>query len=181
MSPPRCQMEVRTAEAEAALALVREGAVYGCVAAMTPGQDNASGTSMTPLGTLRYMCVATPAFAAHWFGDGFSAEAVKLAPAVVSERKLLGRFLQQELDYSGPYPRHTLPMPDSCIADGVAYGLVPELLAVAPVAAGSLVDLTPGRTLDVMLAWHAWNIDTPFTRTLSEHVVATARKFLLQP
>jgi LysR family transcriptional regulator, chromosome initiation inhibitor len=180
MSPPRCQMEVRTAESEDALALVREGAVYGCVAAVTPGQDIANGTSMTRLGTMRYQCVATPAFAAHWFGDGFIVDAVQLAPAVVSERKLLGRFLQQELGFAGAHPRHTLPMPDSCIADGVAYGLIPELLAIGPVAAGSLVDLLPGRTLDVELAWHAWNIDTPFTRTLSEHVVATARKYLLQ-
>jgi LysR family transcriptional regulator (chromosome initiation inhibitor) len=181
MMPPRCQMEVRTAEAEEALALVREGAVYGCVAAVAPGQDNASGTSMTVLGTMRYQCVATPAFAAHWFGDSFQVDAVKLAPAVVSERKLLGRFLQQQLGFTGAHPRHMLPVPDACIADGVAYGLMPELLAVAPVAAGSLVDLLPGRTLDVELAWHAWNIDTPFTRTLSEHVIATAKKYLLQP
>jgi LysR family transcriptional regulator (chromosome initiation inhibitor) len=43
-----------------------------------------------------------------------------------------------------------------------------------------LVDLAPGRHADVALNWHAWNLDTPFTRALSEQVVATAQRHLLQ-
>ena len=64
--------------------------------------DLANGTSMQPLGVLRQVCVATPAFAGHWFGDGFSLDAVKLAPAVVAEPGLLASFLARQLNF--PYP-----------------------------------------------------------------------------
>ncbi|MES2127809.1 MAG: ArgP/LysG family DNA-binding transcriptional regulator [Pseudomonadota bacterium] len=185
LSPPRCQFAVAAADAEHALKLVREGAVFGAVASAPDGPaDHANGTSSTPLGILRYLCVATPVFAGHWFGDGFSIEAVKLAPAVVSERKLLAGFLARHFDYKGAFPHHTLPVSgalNGCISAGVAYGLMPELQALALIDKGSLVDLNPGKTFDQALAWHAWNIDTPFTRTLSEHIVETARRTLFQP
>ena len=125
--------------------------------------------------------MATPAFAGHWFGDGFSAEAVALAPAVVDERNLLARYLAQQFEMRAAFPHHSLPVSkalDGCITGALAYGLMPELRALSLIALEQLVDLTPGRTYDVRLAWHAWNIDTPFTRALSEHIVATGRRFL---
>ena len=188
MQPPRCQLDIRQADSEQALRLVREGAVFACVAAADGvdggnGNSGTNGTSATPLGLLRYNCVATPAFAAHWFGDGFSIEAARLAPAAVTERMLLGRYLAQEFDFSGAFPHHTMPAAalEGCIAQGAAYGLMPELTALSQIATGRLLDLTPGKTFAIPLAWHAWNIDTPFTRTLSEHIIDSARKYLLQP
>ena len=47
-------------------------------------------------------------------------------------------------------------------------------------ADGRLVDLAPGRHVDVALSWHAWNLDTPFTRALSEQIIATGRRYLLK-
>ena len=46
-------------------------------------------------------------------------------------------------------------------------------------ADGRLVDLAPGHYVDVALNWHAWNLDTPFTRALTEQIVATAQRYLL--
>ncbi len=184
LAPPRCQLAVQLADSAHALQLVREGAVFGCVAGADDGAEAAAGTTASALGLMRYVCVATPAFAGHWFGDGFSAEAVALAPAVVSERKLLARYLAQQWDIVAAFPHHTLPVSpalDGCITRGVAYGLMPALQAGAAIAAGSLVDLTPGKTHDMGVSWHAWNIDTPFTRALSEHIIATARHCLPQP
>ncbi|MES2317916.1 MAG: ArgP/LysG family DNA-binding transcriptional regulator [Pseudomonadota bacterium] len=184
LAPPRCQLDVQLADSAHALRLVREGAVFGCVAGDDDGDDAAAGTTASALGLMRYVCVATPAFAGHWFGDGFSSEAVTLAPAVVSERKLLARYLAQQWEYSAAFPHHTLPVSpalDGCITSGVAYGLMPALQAAAALDAGSLLDLTPGKTFDLPLRWHAWNIDTPFTRALSEHIIVTARTCLPQP
>jgi LysR family transcriptional regulator (chromosome initiation inhibitor) len=70
----------------------------------------ANGPQVTPLGRMRYVCVATKAFANHWFGDGFIADAVQLAPAVVSDRDMMSGFLQQVLGWRGAYPHHTLPL-----------------------------------------------------------------------
>lgn len=184
LAPPRCQFDIQLADGERALRLVREGAVFACVAESDGAGESAIGTSAIPLGLLRYTCVATPAFAGHWFGDGFIAEAVALAPAVVSERRQLARFLAQQFGAEAPFPHHTMPVSnalDGCIVHGVAYGLMPELSALSRIAAGQLIDLTPGRTYSTALSWHAWNIDTPFTRALTEHIVTSARRYLPQP
>jgi LysR family transcriptional regulator (chromosome initiation inhibitor) len=185
LTPPRCQLDVQLAAGADALTLVREGAAFACVADDSAGPvEAAHGTSATALGVQRYLCVATPAFAGHWFGDGFSAEAAALAPGLSNARGLLARFLAAELGVQTACPQHLFDAPgalQSCLLSGAGYGLLPELLALAPLAAGQLVELRPGAGLDVALSWHAWNIDTPFTRTLSEHVSATARRFLRQP
>jgi LysR family transcriptional regulator (chromosome initiation inhibitor) len=57
---------------------------------------------------------------------------------------------------------------------------MPLLQVSAALAAERLVELTPGQPVDVALEWHAWNLDTPFTRALSEQIISTARRYLLQ-
>ena len=182
LAPPRCQLDVRLADSDSALQMVRDGSVFGCVAAESgTALDAAAATSVTPLGMLRYVCVATPVFAGHWFGDGFSAEAVQLAPAVVGQHGLLARFLAEQLSMREPFPHHTLPVEAArrgCVQDGLAYGLMPQRLAAPALATDRLVDLLPGRTLDVPLSWHAWTLDTPFTKLLSEQIVQSARDYL---
>ena len=182
LAPPRCQLDVRLADSDSALQMVRDGSVFGCVAAESgTALDAAAATSVTPLGTLRYVCVATPVFAGHWFGDGFSAEAVQLAPAVVGQHGLLARFLAEKLSMREPFPHHTLPVEAArrgCVQDGLAYGLMPQRLAAPALATDRLVDLMPGSTLDMPLSWHAWTLDTPFTKLLSEQIVKSARDYL---
>ncbi|WP_426089536.1 ArgP/LysG family DNA-binding transcriptional regulator [Janthinobacterium sp. PSPC1-1] len=182
LAPPRCQLDVRLADSDSALQMVRDGSVFGCVSAESgTAIDAAAATSVTPLGMLRYVCVATPVFAGHWFGDGFSAEAVQLAPAVVGQHGLLARFLAEQLSMREPFPHHTLPVEAArrgCVQDGLAYGLIPQRLAAPALATERLVDLLPGSTLDVPLSWHAWTLDTPFTKLLSEQIVKSARAYL---
>lgn len=181
LSPPRCQLHVQQADTGMALHLVREGSVFGCVAA-GPAEAQANGPQVTPLGRMRYVCVATRAFAGHWFGDGFSTEAARLAPAVVSDRDMMSGFLHEVLDLRGAYPHHTLPMSAAvteCVFGGLAYGLLPWQQVSAALNDERLVDLAPGHFVDVPLNWHAWNLDTPFTRALSEQIVATAKRHLL--
>jgi LysR family transcriptional regulator (chromosome initiation inhibitor) len=184
LAPPRCQLDLQLADTEQALRLVREGAVFGSVSGAPQGlAELGGGTSSTPLGLMRYVCVATKGFAAHWFGDGFSLEAARLAPAAVSPSNFLAVYLGQQLGLRGSFPHHVMPSAASvqtCIAGGLAYGLLPELSALSLLNTDRLVDLHPGHTHDVDLYWHAWNIDTPYTRTLSEHIVDTARRHLLQ-
>ena len=138
---------------------------------------------MTALGTLRHVCVATPAFAGHWFGEGVSGDAVQLAPAIVSERELMTRWLADAAGIRGGFPHHTLPSP-SALADaimrGLAYGVLPQALAADALLDGRLVELAPGSAVDVALHWHAWDLDTPFTRALDEQVIRTARQHCLQ-
>jgi LysR family transcriptional regulator (chromosome initiation inhibitor) len=181
LSPPRCQLNVQQADAQLALHLVREGSVFGCVAAGA-AEPQANGPQVTPLGRMRYVCVATKAFAGHWFGDGFSEAAARLAPAVVCDRDMMSGFLQQSLAMHGAYPHHTLPLSaasSECVFGGLAYGLLPWQQVSAALSDERLIDLAPGHYVDVELHWHAWNLDTPFTRALSEQIIVTAKRYLL--
>ncbi|HEX8403165.1 MAG TPA: ArgP/LysG family DNA-binding transcriptional regulator [Duganella sp.] len=187
LSPPRCQLNIQQATRAMALHLVREGSVFGSIAAAQgPGDGDgghaASGPEVTPLGKMRYVCVATPLFAGHWFGDGFSVEAARLAPAVVCDGDMMGEFLRDVLNMDGPYPRHTMPLSaasSECVHGSLSYGLMPLAQVSKALADGRLVDLAPGRHVDVALNWHAWNLDTPFTRALSEQIIVTGRRYLL--
>ncbi|MQA38162.1 ArgP/LysG family DNA-binding transcriptional regulator [Rugamonas aquatica] len=183
LSPPRCQLKVQLADQRMALHLVQEGSVFGSIAAAQEHPDpHANGPDVTPLGKLRYVCVATPAFAGHWFGDGLSLEAARLAPAVVSDQDMMAGFLRTVLDLNGPYPHHTMPLSAAvteCVHGSLAYGLMPQIQVASALANDRLVDLAPGHYVDVALNWHAWNLDTPFTRALTEQIVATAKRFLL--
>jgi LysR family transcriptional regulator (chromosome initiation inhibitor) len=183
LSPPRCQLKVQQATQQMALHLVQEGSVFGCIAAAQEHPDqHANGPEVTPLGKLRHVCVATPLFAGHWFGDGFSAEAVRLTPAVTSDPEMMADFLRQALDINGPTPHHTMPISaaaSECIYGSLSYGLMPLAQVSAALADGRLIDLAPGHHIDVALNWHAWNLDTPFTRALTEQIIATARRYLL--
>ncbi|QGZ40225.1 LysR family transcriptional regulator (chromosome initiation inhibitor) [Pseudoduganella flava] len=182
LMPPRCQLEVRAAPRQQALPLVRDGAVFGAIA--EPDGSDGRGPTVTPLGAMRYVAVATPQFAAHWFGDGFMAQAVKLAPAVTHDHELTARFLAEHLALGDTYPHHTLPLStalNDCLFGGLAWGLLPYLQAAHALAQGQLLDLLPGAYVDVPLAWHAWELETPFTQALAEQVITVAGKYLVQP
>lgn len=181
LAEPACVFHISIDDQDYTLNQLREGRVFACVTSAT---ELVAGTTMTSLGVMRYLCVASPAFAARWFKDGFTAEAVRQAPALVYDRKdtLHSRYLSHQLGMTGRFPSHTLGASEAFVRfveAGFAYGVMPLLQAQAGLAAGRLIDVTPGNGLDVPLAWHAWSIDTPLTRAISESVVATARKSLL--
>ena len=183
LTPPSCLLTIHLDDQDHTLSQLREGRVFACVTSQTM---EVAGTTSTPLGVMRYVCVAAPAFAAHWFGDGFSPEAVLRAPALVFNRRdaLHEQYLLHRLGALPAFPRHALAAAEPFvrfIEAGFAYGMVALLQVREELAAGSLIDLTPGDGLDVALIWHAWDIQTPLTRALSDSVIETARRCLDLP
>ncbi len=181
LTPPSCLLDIHLDDQDHTLSQLREGRVFACVTSETA---QVAGTTSTPLGVMRYICVAAPAFAARWFGDGFGVDAVLRAPALVFNQRdaLLERYIEHRLGAPQRYPHHSLASSEAFvrfIEAGVAYGMVPVLQVRKELAAGTLVDVTPGDGLDVALIWHAWDIQTPLTRRLSERIIETARKWLL--
>jgi LysR family transcriptional regulator (chromosome initiation inhibitor) len=57
---------------------------------------------------------------------------------------------------------------------GLGWALVPEQIARDDIAAGRLVDLTPGRHLDVPLYWQCWRMESALLGALTEAVRRTA-------
>jgi LysR family transcriptional regulator (chromosome initiation inhibitor) len=179
LTPPRCLVELRLDDQDQTLRQLREGRVVACVSTAT---EAVAGTSMTPLGAMRYHCVAAPAFARTWLPDGLTAAAVARAPALVfnGSDTLHARFLRQQ-GLPATFPSHSFPSSEGFvrfIEAGHGYGMVPWLQAGAALQAGTLVDVAPGAFIDVALVWHRWNIQTELTRALSEHVIAAAARVL---
>ncbi len=181
LTPSSCLIDVRIADQDHTLRQLREGRVVACV---TSSAEAVAGTVMTPLGVMRYHCVAAPAFAARWFADGLTVEAAARAPALVFDQHdaLHRNYLRQQLGWDGAFPQHAFGTSEGVvrmIEAGHAYGMLPAQQAGAALAAGTLLDLTPGAHFDVALAWHCWNVQTALTRALSDSVVATAARWLL--
>jgi LysR family transcriptional regulator (chromosome initiation inhibitor) len=60
------------------------------------------------------------------------------------------------------------------IADGLGWGMVSEHEADAFASAGTLVDLVPGRWLDVALHWQRWSVRAAVLDDLTERVARAA-------
>ena len=162
--------------------LMRSGHVAGCI-----------GTKATPiqggechfLGCMRYLCLATPAFAARYFPDGFTSTALQQAPAIIFSGKddLHSQFLQQVAAYDGTVPHITLPTPQGFVQAtrlGLAYSLLPELMIDDDLDSGRLLDLLPGQYVDLALYWHHWRVESSLAGELTDALLSHARQVLRQ-
>ncbi len=151
-------------------------------AAVTSQQRPVAGCSSRPLGAIRYLPVAAPAFASRWFGGGQDAAALEAAPLVDFDRRdaLQTRYLSGlGADPARP-PRHHVPASaDFATAAllGFGWALVPEQQAVPALADGRFVHLD-GQPLDVPLHWQRWKLDSPVLARIEDAVVAAARSEL---
>jgi len=160
--------------------LLRDGTVAACLGTRA---EPLQGCRCLALGRMDYLCLATPDFAARWFPSGLDLEAAGRAPAVVFNRKdrMHARFLAGLLGQEAKFPAHYLPSSEQfleLVAAGLAYGMVPGLQAKSRLAAGSLVDLAPGRAEAAALYWHAWGLRTGRLDRLTAQVVRAAREIL---
>jgi LysR family transcriptional regulator (chromosome initiation inhibitor) len=166
-----CEDQDRTAQ------LLRDGAV---MAAVTADATPVQGCRVRPLGAMRYRAMAAAGFVARWFPDGPVPSAWAAAPVVAftSDDLLQHRFVgglprgPQELGPVHHVPSH--PAYTAVIADGLGWGMVSEHEADAFVRGGTLVDLVPGRWLDVALHWQRWSVRAAVLDDLTDRVVAAA-------
>lgn len=160
--------------------LLASGAV---MAAVTSDSTPVPGCTSTPLGRMRYRAYATPAYAARWFPDGLTPSTLALAPRIDFDRKdtLQDRFTRRLAKRALNPPRHYVPASaDFAIATrlGLGWALLPADHAHSALTAGELVDLAPGRHLDVPLHWQQWKLRSSLIDTLATEVRAEARHAL---
>lgn len=179
----RVTLDIVLDEQNYTYALLEQGAA---VAGVSSEPKAMRGCIVLPLGTIRYRMLASPAFAARWFPQGFERGAARQAPVVVFSRKdrLQAEFIQMELGLlPGSYPVHYVPASDpfmDAVRLGLGYGMLPAQQYGNAVETGELVDLVPGRYIDVPLYWHAWRVQSPALERLGRAVVDAARAALHQ-
>lgn len=153
------------------------------LAAVSASAEPVQGCSSAPLGRMRYLATASPAFVGRWFARGVDAESLGAAPCLVFNRKdrLQERWLRRVTRRELAPPSHQLPSSqafvDAALA-GLGWGMNPQALAQPHLAARRLVELVPGRAIDVPLYWQASRLALPALARLTDAVLASAREHL---
>ncbi|MAJ63260.1 MAG: ArgP/LysG family DNA-binding transcriptional regulator [Alphaproteobacteria bacterium] len=157
----------------------------GEVSAAISGKPGAvQGCNCVPLGALRYMATASPAFVKRWFADGVTAKALSVAPCMTFNIKdrLQANWAERLTGQRMVLPTHWLPSThgfvDAALA-GLGWGMNPEPLVRAHVAAGRLISLSPSEPHDVPLFWHVSRLAAPALEPLSRKVRAVAARHLV--
>lgn len=159
---------------------LRSGAV---LAAVTGTARPAAGCSVRPLGAMRYVAAASPAFVKRHFAAGVGAGTLARAPSLVFNTKdeLQDRWVRRQCHRHVELPRHTLPSPQAFVTAAVAgmgWGLQPLALVAPLLADGTLVELVPGTPLDVPLHWQHARAASALLDGLGREVAAAARAAL---
>jgi LysR family transcriptional regulator, chromosome initiation inhibitor len=144
------------------------------MAAVTSQHVPVQGCRVEKLGAMRYLAVAAPDLDFQDFGT---------APVILLNRKdgLQHRFLATITRRHVDPPVHYVPAAAAFVEAvrlGLGWALIPEQIARADIAAGRVVDLTPGRHLDVPLYWQYWRMESAVLSALTTAVRTAARAVL---
>jgi LysR family transcriptional regulator (chromosome initiation inhibitor) len=160
--------------------LLRGGDV---LAAVTSDPAAVQGCTAAPLGALRYVPAAAPAFADRW-RRGRSPDWAAMPTVVFNDKDDLQDDLLRRQDVVRLSPViHQVPSTADfyqAVRLGLGWGMLPEPQARADLAAGTLVLLSP-EVIDVPLYWQRWRLDSPRLTALTDAVLAAAARHLLAP
>jgi len=164
--------------------LLRHGRV---AAAVTTESRAVTGCRVTKLGVMRYRASASPEFVARWLSEGPIEQTLPAAPMLVYDRnddlqdgylRALTRGRYDRGEQQSGRLRRLIPTSEaylSAVARGLGWGMIPdEQSAMLP--EGALVDLVPGRVVDVPLYWQQWKLDSPALKALSDAVIEAAHR-----
>lgn len=168
-------LELLVDDQDVGLRRMRAGEVAGCVCAT---EQPVAGARSLPLGAMRYLAVASPAFMARYFAEGVSHAALRQAPAIVfgPDDQLQHRFLAG-CGFTENFPHHLCPSSEGfvrLIDAGLGWGLVPALQIRSELATGRLQEVLPGNPVDVPLYWHYWRNGGRLLEALTEQLASTA-------
>lgn len=167
-------VRVHVEDQDHSAALLRAGDVIGAV---TSDPVAVQGCAARPLGSMRYVPMATPAVRdAHRRGGGVDWARMPVvrfnAKDDLQHDFLAGRGVAGD----GP-PVHVVPSSQGFLAAvvaGLGWGMVP-VAQLGDVPAGALVRLAGTRHVDVPLHWQAWRLRSPRIDRLADAVAAAAR------
>jgi len=173
--------DIRVEDQEYSATLLREGNV---MAAVSASPQPIQGCRVEYLGNMRYRALAAPGFAACHFPCGVDADTLQCAAMLVFNRKdnLQRNFVRLFTEDAVSPPTHYLPSTHGFIdvaCSGLGWGMFPEDMVRAQTRSGELVEIAPGRHMDVPLYWHTWRFDSPTLAQVS-HAVRQAAGICLR-
>ncbi|HEY3504214.1 MAG TPA: LysR family transcriptional regulator ArgP [Actinocatenispora sp.] len=172
--------DIRREDQDHSAALLRQGVV---MAAITTDARPVQGCRVTRLGVMRYRPMASPAYVERWLSGGATVDALAAAPMLVFDRRddLQDAYLRRRTRRRLDPPRHHIPSTAdfaTAIRHGMGWGMLPEAQSAGGERDGALVDLDPGRHVDVTLHWQQWTLRTPALDRTADAIRAAARAHL---
>jgi LysR family transcriptional regulator, chromosome initiation inhibitor len=159
---------------------IRDGSVQGAV---TTQAEPVQGCRSVRLGRMRYLAVCAPAFFERYFAEGVTRESLRRAPCVDFNPKdqLQKRFMRRITRAEVEPPLHWIPHVAGFLracANGMGWGLCPERMIAAQLASGELVDMAPGKPIDVDLYWQSWRLSIGWLDDFGTALRKRAAEFL---
>ncbi|SFE16105.1 LysR family transcriptional regulator ArgP [Blastococcus tunisiensis] len=174
----RLRLDLHSSDQSHTSALLRAGTVMGAV---TSDAEPVAGCRVTPLGAMRYLPCATPAFADRWLPDGPDDEALRRAPVVVFDRRddLQHTYLRRHLTSTVDVPVHYVPSSAdflTAVELGFGWGMLPEL----QLADGkrTVTSFDPAGAVDVALHWQQWRLESDPLGRVADALIRAARAAL---
>ena len=140
---------------------LREGAVLGCVSTVS---EALRGCLVQPLGCMRYVAVASPAFVARRLPQGLNRANFAQLPWLLFNRKddMPATWVERAFGIADPrlIERHVPSSEAHARAAMMAWGIgvLPEQMAEPGLASGALLAVHAQVHVDVMLHWHQWKL-----------------------
>ncbi len=162
------------------LTLLREGAVG---AAITTESGQVPGCRSFPLGTMRYVPVASPALVSRFLLPGGEVDWERLPVLRYDDNDELQDLYLAGREVTAASPPSQIPsVPGlrTALVAGLGWLFVPEDTVGADLAEGRLVTLSDD-VVDIPLHWHVWKVPSHRLERLNEAVIEAARLGLRPP
>ena len=162
---------------------LRSGQVLGCVTTLKQAMR---GCRMVPLGAMHYVAVASSSFAQKHLSNGLTAHNFREVPFLSFNRKddMAAEFVARTFGLKRVALNHLfVPSTEGqlhAVKAGWAVGVLPELLVRPALAAGDIVDVSPGHTLPIQLYWHCWNLESEVLEALTQALIEASARDLDQ-
>jgi len=158
--PDGVLVDIRIEDQDHSAELLRAGVV---MAAVTTEPKPIAGCRSESLGAMRYFAMASPAYAERYLPGGLlgsGVDAARRAPMMRWDRRdaLQNQFLRKLFRRDMVVPEHYVPTTEGnteALRVGLGWGMMPEQLD-----RNGLIDMAPGRYLDVPLYWQHWKFES---------------------
>ncbi|EHM03277.1 transcriptional regulator, ArgP family [Acetobacteraceae bacterium AT-5844] len=154
------------------------------LAAVTTDPTPVQGCRTTPLGMLPYVAAASPAFVTRYFPGGITTAALAQAPILRFDRRdaLQARWAEAVAGVTLEAPTHWVPSTEGMLnvsLAGLGWAMAPLATAKSHLTDGTLVELVPGRRIEVPLYWQHLRLGAKVLDVLTASVRQAAAARLL--
>ncbi|MGF6982461.1 LysR family transcriptional regulator (chromosome initiation inhibitor) [Paraburkholderia atlantica] len=159
---------------------IRDGSVQG---AITTQAEPVQGCRSTRLGRMRYLAVCSAAFFARYFADGVTRDSLRRTPCVdfnpkdQLQKRFMRRITRAEIDPPLHWIPHVAGFMRACVMS-LGWGMCPERMIAGHLARGELVEVAPGKHIDVDLYWQSWRLSIGWLDDFSAMLRKRAGEFL---